>query len=496
MDQEEQPQEAPKAQPGRARGVYQRIRRPDRTHMEALKLRVPYWFVAVWLLAFASFQIWMNPFGFSDLVQRYSQDVSDLLITGPYFYGAEGRDQVSVAIIDEDTLHGLQAPWPWKYGDHARALDALLQYHPKAVVVDFLFVDSRPDDTLPDLVAEIHRYKQAGVPLYFEGGTNLPFGENALRPELAASGVAILDPTIPINSGVARQYNGTGRCFNIKPEADGTCSSLALHVFKDVYPQFPLTPLNDKMELVWGTKTAPENSWITKTDDNGQRVSCFSQVGFLQRIYLAFFDPASVKSPCPYNAEFPVDALLMGGDQDVAKMAAHRVVFYGGALQGAQDRVYTPVNDLLPGVFVHAMAMDNLITYRGNPQQNAVSIGGKVQDGNLVQIIAVFPVILILSWLHMLGVRGKRKRAHEPERDLSATLQYFFEKFVEKVWHYLAFGLALGIGLLLTKAAGLSVANWVEVVFVSAELAALLLVDAPDAFWGYLHHVAGGNPES
>lgn len=481
---------------GRIRGVYLRVRRPDRAHMDALKLRVPYWFVALWLLAFASFQIWMNPFGFSDLVQRYAQDVSDLLITGPYFYGTEGRDQVSVAIIDEDTLHTLQAPWPWKYGDHARALGALLAYHPKAVVVDFLFVDSRADDTLPELIDMIGRYKKEGVPLYFEGGTNLPFGENPLRPELAATGVPILDPTIPINSGMARQYNATGRCFSIKPDTDGNCLSLALHVFKDVYPQVPLTPLNDKMELVWGTKTAPENSWITKTDDNGQRVSCYSQVGFLQRIYLAFFDPASVKSPCPYTAEFPVDALLMGGDQDVAKMATNRVIFYGGALQGAQDKVYTPVNDLLPGVFVHAMAMDNLITYRGNPQQNAVSIGGKVQDGNLVQIVAVIPVILILSWLHMLGVRGKRKRAHEPERDLSATVQYFFEKTVEKVWHYLAFGLALGIGLVLTKAAGLSVANWVEVVFVSAELAALLLVDAPDAFWGYLHHVAGGNPDS
>lgn len=482
---------------GRLRSVYRRVRRPDRTHMEALKLRVPYWFVATWLLAFASFQIWMNPFGFSDLVQRYSQDVADLLITGPYFYGTEGRDQVSVAIIDEDTLHTLQAPWPWKYGDHARALDSLLQFHPKAVIVDFLFVDSRPDDTLPDLVEEIQRYRKAGVPLYFEGGINLPFGENPLRPELAATGVPILDPTIPVNSGVARQYNATGHCFDIKPGPDGTCPSLALHVFEDVYPQYPLDPLNDKMELVWGTKTAPENRWITKTGDDGKTVSCFSEIGFFERVYLAFFDPKSVKNACPYTAEFPVVALMMGADdKDVAKMATNRVIFYGGELQGAQDKVYTPVNDLLSGVFVHAMAMDNLITYRGKPQQNAVSIGGRVQDGNLVQIVAVIPVILILSWLHMLGVRARRKRAHQPERDLSATVQYFFEKTVEKVWHYLAFGLALGIGLVLTKAAGLSVANWVEVVFVSAELAALLLVDAPDAFWGYLHHVAGGIPES
>jgi hypothetical protein len=108
--------------------------------------------------------------------------------------------------------------------------------------------------------------------------------------------------------------------------------------------------------------------------------------------------------------------------------------------------------------------------------------------------MAVLPVILILSWFHWRGLRRKRHGGDEPERDLSATVQYFFEKAVEKVWHYFAFALALAAGLVLMRLAGLSVANWVEVVFVSAELAALLLVGAPDAFWGYLHHVARGNP--
>jgi hypothetical protein len=476
---------------GRVRGVYGRARRPDRGSMDALKLRVPYWFVALWLLAFASFQIWMNPFGFSDLVQRYSQDVSDLLITGPYFYGTEGRDSVSVALIDEDTLQQLHTPWPWTYGDHARALGALLSYKPKAVVVDILFVDPRRDDTLGELVDVIHRFQKAHVPIYFEGGVDLPYGENPLTPGIAATGVPILDPNLPVNAGVARQYSGTGHCFNVKPDADGTCPSLALKVYRDLYPDHPPAKINDMMELVWGTKTAPTNlKWMTN-----EGKSCAPDMGLLRRIYLAFFDTNAVKSPCPYNAEFTILSLSSGNDDDVPGLVENRVVFYGGALQGAQDRVYTPVNDLLPGVFVHAMAMDNLITYRGQPQQNAVSIGGRVQDGNLVQIVAVIPVILILSWLHMLGVRGRRRRANEPERDLSATVQYFLEKTVEKIWHYLAFGLALGIGLVLTKAAGLSVANWVEVVFVSAELAALLLVGAPDAFWGYLHHVAGGNPD-
>lgn len=479
-------------------GIVERARKPNKEHIEALSQYVPYWFVVAVLIGFASFQIWMNPFGFSDLVQRYSQDVSNLLITGPYFYGTEGRDNVSVAIVDEGTLHTLKSPWPWKYGDHARVLDALLQYKPKAVVVDFLFVDSRPDETLKDLVDEIGRYRKAHVPLYFEGGIDLPYGENPLRPELAATGVPILDPAIPINAGVARQYNATGRCFNQKPDADGTCPSLALRVFRDVYgKQYPLAHINDMMELVWGTRTAPENHWMTRTGADGEQHSCFEQMSLLRRWYLAFFNTSAVKTACPYTAEFPVDALLMTpDDKDVVKMATNRVIFYGGALQAAQDRTYTPVNELLPGVFVHAMAMDNLITLHGRPYQNAISFGNGPVDGNLVQIIAVIPVILILAWIHWRGVRQKRREAGQPAAERSLTFEYFFDRAVEKIWHYLAFGLALGVGLVLTRSAGLSVANWVEVVFVSAELAAMLLVGLPDSIWGYLHHVAGGLPQS
>jgi len=455
--------------------------------MDVLSRRVPYWFLVLSLIAFASFQIWMNPFGFSDLVQRYSQDVSGLLITGPYFYGTEGRDKVSVALIDETTLHRMQTPWPWTYGNHATALGALLSYKPRAVVVDILFVDPRRDDTLGELIDVIHRYQAAHVPIYFEGGVDLPFGENALTPEIVATKVPVLDPSTPINAGVARQYNGTGRCFDVKPEADGSCLSLALKVYRDVFPERPPVPINDKMELVWGTRTAPSNlKWMS-----AEGKTCDTETSPLRRIYLAFFDTSVVKSPCPYNAVIPVEGLMAGADEDIPKLIEDRVVFYGGDLQGAQDKVYTPVNNLIPGVFTHAMAMDNLITFHGRPYQDAVSLFGQVQDGNLVQILAVVPVILILSWFHWRGLR--RRREH---RERSATFEYFLEKAVEKLWHYIAFALALGVGLMLTLWAGLSVANWVEVVFVSAELAALLLVGAPDSFWGYLHHVAGADPQN
>jgi hypothetical protein len=95
--------------------------------------------------------------------------------------------------------------------------------------------------------------------------------------------------------------------------------------------------------------------------------------------------------------------------------------------------------------------------------------------------------------MHMRRVRARKKIVERPER--GALVEWFLDKGVENLWHWLAFFLALGIGLLLARWAGLSVANWAQDVFLSVELAAMLLVGVPDSFWGYLHHVAGGRPD-
>jgi CHASE2 domain-containing sensor protein len=480
---------------GVVRRVWERARRPNRAHCEKLRARVPFWFVVLVLFAFSVLQIALNPFGFSDLTQRYAQDVSNLLITGPYLYPATGRDAVSVALIEEDTLQKTNTPWPWNYGTHAKALDAILAYKPKAVVVDFLFVDGRPDDTLPDLVHEIERYRKWGVPLYFEGGTDLPFGERPLRQELADTGVPILDPTIDVYDGVVRQYPASGHCYTAQGEVKGrACPSLALRVFKDVFPKTPLVPLNGRIELVWGTQTDPINlKWRKFHDDDGAEHPCAVQTGSLLRIWRAFFDKSTAQGHCPYDGIVPVEALLRGdSDPDLDRLLTGRVVFYGGALKGAQDTSYTPVNGLQANVFVHAMAMDNLITYRGRPYQNVMTVFGETFSTNPAQVMAIVPVILILALMHMRRIRARRKGA-PVER--GAIAEWFLDKGVENLWHWLAFFLALGIGLLLALWAGLSVANWVEDVFISVELAAMLLIGLPDSFWGYLHHVAGGHPD-
>ena len=478
--------------------VVHRARKPNRAHVEKLKDRVPFWFVAAVLMFFAWLQIALNPFGFSDLTQRYSQDVSNLLITGPYLYPTTGRDKVSVVVVDEKSLIGLKQPWQWTYSEHARALDAILSLQPKAVIVDFLFVDQHPDATIGELADEIRRYKKWGVPIYFEGGIDLPYGETALRQELARTGVPILDPTIIRYDGVVRQYPTTGRCYgtNGQEKPDQQCLSLALQVYKDLYgADYPPDLLDGKMELVWGTKTAPFN--IAFNERSGSP-PCNDDSGFLTRFYRAFFDRKSVEGRCAYNNYVPAEAVINAppNDKDIPNLIPGHIVLYGGALQGAQDTSYTPTSGMQPNVFVHAMALDNLISFHGRPYQNVMRAFGRTMSNEPAQVLAIIPVILILSFLHMRRVRARKaKLVVQREEEHDAIWDWFVEKGAENFWHWFGFFLGLSIGLLLALWVGLSVANWVEVVFISVELAAMLLIGLPDSFWGYLHHVAGGVPD-
>lgn len=461
--------------------------------MQAMRLRAPFWWIFIILFGFASFQILLNPFGFSDVTQRYTQDISDLLITGPYIYPETGRQNISVALVEDSTLHNLSMPWPWSYGTQARVLDTLLAYKPRTVVVDILFLDPRNDSTLHELTDEIGRYRRANIPLYFVAASDVPENGTPVRRELIDAGAKIVDPTILVNQGIVRQYPITGRCLNGEP-AGTICDSLAMKLYRDNFPAQPPADAKGLMELVWGTRTDPFNAkWMRLSDDAGNTYPCEQKISPARRILLAFFDPEAVRSRCPYTSTVPVQSLLMGSDDpDFPAMIENRIVFYGASLEGVQDKSFTPVNGLIASVYVHAMALDNLISFHGQPEQNVVTIAGVTVDNNPAQMAAIIPVILILTWIHFRRLRRRARKPKLENADSGAVVEYIVEKAIELFWHVMAFALALAAGLALTLAVGLSVANWVEVVFVSVELAAMLLIGVPDAIWGYLHHVFAG----
>ena len=77
---------------------------------------------------------------------------SQAIINGivKYGYPTDGQRDTTVVLFREDNLRALNESYPVSYERHAEILEALSVYGPRAVFVDFAFVDRRsPDDVEP-----------------------------------------------------------------------------------------------------------------------------------------------------------------------------------------------------------------------------------------------------------------------------------------------------------------------------------------------------------
>ena len=76
------------------------------------------------------------------------------------------------------------------------------------------------------------------------------------------------------------------------------------------------------------------------------------------------------RTNCPSIPVVPVHVLLASSstgdeDSDVEPLLRDHIVLYGAHFRGDVDVINTPLHNELPGVFLHAMALDNLITMGG-----------------------------------------------------------------------------------------------------------------------------------
>jgi hypothetical protein len=249
------------------------------------------------------------------------------------------------------------------------------------------------------------------------------------------------------------------------------------------------------MEIWWGTASDPINVKLSADDESYN--ACSRTFAWWQRLWRAVFDPASLRSSCPYHSVLPVEALLNGGmengkpDSDIENLVRDRVVFYGASLHGMGDESVTPVSGLLPDVFVHAMALDNLMTIPGGPLRDLIDLGGWSLTRNQIQIVTIVPVILLLAWIHII-----RLRRRTPPQEKASGLAYAIRSIEEFLWWVLTVVLAIAAGVIAMLVTHIAVVTWVGLILVSAEIGAALAAGLPDRLWGYMRHVLTGDGEA
>ncbi len=116
--------------------------------------------------------------------------------------------------------------------------------------------------------------------------------------------------------------------------------------------------LASNMEIIWAKGIAPLNN---------QWMNCARKTGGELLSALLTNSPQAEKLLCPYHRTISANHLLNSiGDRDVENAITGKTVFYGAGFRFTGDRIESPVYGEMPGVYLHAMAYDNLLTFGRN----------------------------------------------------------------------------------------------------------------------------------
>ncbi|MEN1940224.1 CHASE2 domain-containing protein [Luteimonas sp. MJ246] len=340
---------------------------------------------------------WLDPFGLDRNSQAYSEHLN-ARAEAP-FYDSAAQGDIVVVLITPDTLEQRDFAWPPRYEYYAEAIGRILADTPRALYVDVLARKARDyDGTLDYATQEISRASDAsGVPVIF--ATETP-GAPSLFSNDRGVGVAPMawqaaDSDYPLR---LRPENVVPWRDAEPPVADACAfDSVALRLYRHACPgllpathacptrgsQAALPPLPG-CNIAAGAANLPEpvphlvvqwglqRPWHTPEPD-GWRPACNRadaapaagwRIGAaLKALYHSLLSGrdgeavARTRERCPYTltiTEHELEYLPEGFLSD-------RIVILGVDLPGLEDSVATPVHGRLPGAYLHAMALDNLM---------------------------------------------------------------------------------------------------------------------------------------
>jgi adenylate cyclase len=262
----------------------------------------------------------------------------NLWVSDQLFTSEPPSPNIVIAGIDDSTLesYGRWAEWPRSL--HAQAIDHLSQAGAKVIGFDVVFTDSSPDDgILASAMAEAGNVVLATV------GT---------QPVSQAGPEITYDNFLLPTASLEQAASSIGHA-NVVPDGDGTVRGLPLIVRSSsgqVYPSLTLAVLYRVFSMPLPQEYPLQNGAVNLLErdvpvDASYRLRINFSADNAQRPYVSYGD------------------IISGNfDQSVVK---NKIVLIGMTATGEPDTWAIPTSaGKIPGVFIHAGAMDTILTQR------------------------------------------------------------------------------------------------------------------------------------
>ncbi|MBC3300184.1 CHASE2 domain-containing protein [Pseudomonas sp. SWRI18] len=367
-----------------------------------------------WLAALIVLLAILDPFGLASSSDKASAQWLNRMFAS--HYSNAGQQQVAVIVIDDAYLMRNATSWPMPYGEQSKLFKRLLAFKPKAVFVDLLYSH---DHSFGDpargsqLLANVfERYQRQGIPLWL-ANTGVARGEagqaNTLAPFVEVSRAALVawegmsdqyplamnTPLGPMETpamALYRRFCTTHACKQLPVDAEA-----AVH--------------RQPISVQWGLKLAPDQARIADVgDDTPTRHFLLEGIAQLfQAVFWKLDDSAQARFP--YSLTLTASDLEVSAPDDqalIAELLRDRLVLVGANITATGDLVESAVHGQLPGVYLHAMALDNLINAGMDYEHEPANFPGLPFNWLDLLELGLLALIAVLKALHARRRAGHR----------------------------------------------------------------------------------------
>lgn len=226
------------------------------------------------------------------------------------------------------------------------------------------------------------------------------------------------------------------------------------------------------MEVVWGLKPSLFNcdrAFLLPTPNNSICTDLsVSFIGRLIQLIRESFIPKHYRTTDPMH--FPYHPLISAYDlldgnlhSQLATLLAGKIVIYGANVSSEKDEVMSPVKGVIPGAYVQAMAIDNLLTYGQRYIRR-----GEINEYFNIGLPELLPVILMVFFSVAIVIRRHQLLTSNKYVGLtSERLREYDEVFLVSCRRFLIvsaliFGLFVEFFML-----SISPVNWIAVIVVA-----------------------------
>jgi hypothetical protein len=344
---------------------------------------------SVLLASVALFFLNFNLAGTATPSKRYSQDLlygwfgdenwlyPRARLAGPH--AEHSQPQVVVVVLNEQAVATRGVSWPVPVQFHAQFLAELEVLRPRAILLDFLLIDPAPREDICDLLGVAAELRASGIPLYLA----VTRSDDLAHMDAAGchddSGKALRVADVLTTVSVQRQADDSdfvNRRYPFEqPDEAGSnaMASAAVRMYCDSVPGS--NACLNRLTGRYPANAGFELAWSPNGDLFNERWSVVSCLPTTSPINAILKRPALPRETgCPPVATLFAAALLDPQEDpslDTRKLfdlVAGSFVMVGGNFRGSGDLVTTPLHTLLPGVYYHAVALQNLLAFDGYPK--------------------------------------------------------------------------------------------------------------------------------